>query len=173
MFSLGILREDDRVELIRGEIVEMSPIGGRHIACVARSTSILARKTGPDVWVSAQSSIRLPLDGELQPDIVLLRSSYNGPTPPLPGDVLLVIEVAETSLEYDRNVKLPLYAEAGIAEAWLFDLIANRLERHTDPTSSGYQTVAIAEGGQQLTSTVLADLVFEANELLGLHRRTA
>ena len=170
MIRVGILKEDDHVELIRGEIVEMSPIGGRHIACVARSTSILARQTGPEVWVSAQSSIRLPEDGEPMPDIVLLRSTYNDPKPPVPDDVYLVIEVAETSPEYHRGVKLALYAEAGIPEAWLFNLIANRIERHTDPGPGGYRTVAFAESGQQLPSTVLPDLILDANELLGLRR---
>ena len=83
-----------------------------------------------------------------------------------------MIEVADSSLEYDRGIKLPLYAEAGIPEAWLVNLVANRLERHTDPGPAGYRTVAFAEAGQQLPSTVLPELVFDAAELLGLRRRS-
>ena len=79
-----------------------------------------------------------------------------------------MIEVADSSLEYDRGTKLPMYAAAGIPEAWLFNLIANRIERHTDPGPDGYQTVAVAAHGQTLPSTTLANLTFDADELLDL-----
>ena len=167
MIEAGVLAEDARVELIRGEIVEMSPIGGRHIACVARSTSLLARQTGPDVWVSVQSAIRLPEDGEPQPDIVLLRSTYRAPTPPSPVDIVLVIEVADSSLHHDRNAKLPLYAEAGIPEAWIFDLLHDQIERHTEPHEGRYRQVAVAGRGQALSSAVAPTVTFEVDEALG------
>jgi Uma2 family endonuclease len=115
-----------------------------------------------------QDPIRLPQDGEPQPDLSLIRPSYDQARVPAASDVLLVVEVADSSLEYDRSVKLPLYAAAGIPEAWLFNLISNRIERHTEPEPAGYQTVAFAEAGRQLPSTVLPRLSFDATELLGL-----
>jgi Uma2 family endonuclease len=138
---------------------------------VTRSTNWLVRSTGPDIWVSTQNPIRIPEDSEPQPDIVVQRAAYDEELPPTPSDIFLVIEVADSSLEYDRNIKLPRYAEAGIPEAWLFNLVANRIERHTEPSHGGSRTVAYAEAaGQQLPSTILPDLRFDAAELLGLRR---
>ena len=170
MAEVGILGEDERIELIRGEIVEMSPIGIRHAACVRRTDRACHQQLGDSVHIHVQNPILLPDDGEPQPDLVLVRPTHDERTLPTPADVFLVVEVAESSLEYDRSVKLPLYAAASIPEAWLFNLIANRIERHTDPEPSGYRTVAFAEAGQQLTSTALPDLTFDAAELLGLRR---
>ena len=171
MIEVGILEEDDRVELIRGEIVEMSPIGGRHNDCLLLLNRWANRQVGDDVFVQIQGPIRLPEDGEPQPDLALIRATYERRKPPLATDVILVLEVADSSLEYDRSTKLPLYAEAGIPEAWLFNLVATRIERHTDPASGGYRTVAYAEFGQRLPSTVLPTLVFDARELLGISSR--
>ena len=171
MVEVGILGEDDRVELILGEIIKMSPIGARHIACVRQTNRSCHRQLGDEVFVHIQSPIRLPEHGEPEPDVSLVRPTYNQQHPPLPQDIHLVIEVSDASLEYDRTQKLPLYAAAGIPEAWLFNLIANRIERHTEPGSAGYQTVAFAEPGQRLASTVLPDLDFDATYLLGLESR--
>ena len=171
MIEVGILREDDRVELIRGEIVEMSPIGGPHNACLNRLIRLSRRQLGDDVYLQIQGPIRLPDDGEPQPDFAVVQVGFDERRPPTTAFVLLVGEVADSSLEYDRNTKLPLYAAAGIPEAWLFNLVAYRIERHTDPGPSGYRTVVFAEAGQQLASTVLPDLTFDAAELLGLGRR--
>ena len=171
LISIGILGEDERVELIRGEIVEMSPIGARHVACVRRTDSACQRQLGTSVFIYVQNPVELPEDGQPQPDLVLSHPMDDEERLPTANDVYLVIEVADSSLEYDRGEKLPLYAEAGIPEAWLFNLVANRIERHTEPGPKGYQTVAYAEAGQQLPSTVLPQLTFDAAELLGLSRR--
>ena len=170
MAEIGILGEDERIELIWGEIVQMSPIGVRHAACVRRTDRACQRQFGDSVFIHVQNPILLPVDGEPQPDLVLVRSTHDENQLPTPADIYFVVEVAESSLEYDRSVKLPLYAAAGIPETWLFNLIANRIERHSDPESGGYRTVAFAETGQQLPSTVLPDLTFDAAELLGLRR---
>jgi Uma2 family endonuclease len=167
LIELGILGEDERVELIHGEIVEMSPIGARHIACVRESNRSCHRQLGDDVYIHIQSPIRLPGDGEPEPDVSLVRPGYDQRHPPLAQDTFLVIEVSDSSLEYDRTQKLPLYAAAGIPEAWIFNLIGNRIERHIDPGPDGYRTVAFAEAGQHLASTVLPELTFDAAELLG------
>jgi Uma2 family endonuclease len=124
MVDAGILCEDDRVELIRGEILEMSPSGPRHSAAVLRATNKLTRFVGDRAIVGVHGSIRLGEYDEPQPDIYLLRpkddfyaSGHAGPS-----DILLIVEMADSSLEYDRTVKLQLYAETGISEYWIADI---------------------------------------------------
>jgi Uma2 family endonuclease len=171
MIEAGILGEDDRVELIRGEIVEMCAIGIRHAACVTRSSNLLTRRLGPEFLVSTQNPILIPDDGQPEPDLAVLRADYDEDRRPAPADVVFVIEVSDSSLDYDRRHKLPLYARAGIPEAWIFNLTADRIERHTDPGTDGYRSIAFAERGQSLPSTVLPDLVLDVTELLGEDRR--
>src|SRR5437867_6682360 len=122
--ELGILDEDERVELLDGQIVEMSPIGPRHAGCVKGLVRLLYRKLGDAVFLGVQDPISLGPRSEPQPDIAVLkpRSDAYRDAHPRPGDILLVIEVAETSVESDRDVKLALYAGAGVPEAWLVDL---------------------------------------------------
>ena len=160
MAEVGILHEDDRVELIGGEIVEMNPIGGRHARCVTELTRVLVSVVGDDVRVSPQNPVRLDEHQEPQPDVAVHRASerYRAGELPTPEDVLLLIEVADTSLTSDRDVKLPLYARAGIAEVWLVDLTANVIERHTEPSENGYRLVRRAGRGESLESVVLPAL---------------
>jgi Uma2 family endonuclease len=167
MAEAGILGEDDRVELIAGEIVEMSPVGPVHVACVALLNTLLAAQVGPDVLISVQSPIRLPDNTEPQPDLALLRRRDYRAALPGPADVLLVIEVADTSRDFDRTIKLPRYAAAGIPESWLLDLVARRLERHSDPGPDGYRQITLAWPGDTLASTVLPDIVLDVAVALG------
>ncbi len=165
MAEAGILAEDDRVELIAGEIVEMSPIGQRHIRAVNRLTRLLHQLCGDDVTISVQNPIRLADNSEPEPDIVVLRGTDGGTANV--ADVLLVIEVAETSRDYDRNVKFPMYAVAGIPESWLFDLAGVAIERHSEPSADGYRLIARAGRGESLTSTVLPGVTFSVDAILG------
>ncbi len=160
MAEAGILHEDDRVELIGGEVVEMNPIGGRHARCVTELTRVLLPLVSDDVRVSPQNPVRLDEHQEPQPDVAVHRASerYRAGELPTPEDVLLLIEVADTSLASDRDVKLPLYARAGIAEVWLVDLNANVIERHTEPSENGYRLVRRAGRGESLESVVLPAL---------------
>jgi len=167
MAEAGILGEDDRVELIEGEIVEMSPLGPKHMRSVNRLTHIVVPQLGSDAEISVQNSIRLSTDGEPQPDVAVLSRQRDQDTVPLPTDVFLVIEVADSSRDYDRNVKLPMYAAAGIPEAWLFDLVAEIAERHSDPWEGRYRVVAHARRGESLTSTVLPGLTIAVDDVLG------
>jgi Uma2 family endonuclease len=167
MVTAGILTEDDRVELIAGEIVEMSPIGGRHMGRVNVLTALLSRVVMQEALISVQNPIRLSTDGEPQPDIALLRHDASLDTVPTPDDVLLVIEVADSSRDYDRQVKLPLYAAAGIREAWLVDLVDEVIERHTDPRDGIYRRVARAGRGESLTSTVLPAITLSVDAIIG------
>ncbi len=170
MGEVGILRVEDRAELIYGEIVEMAAMGGPHVVCLSRLTRAATRQTGDDLYIQIQCPIRMPdLRSEPEPDLAVVRVEYNDARPPEAEDVLLAGEVSDSTLAYDRTVKLPLYAAAGIPEAWLFNLVAHRIERHTDPQPDGYRTVAYAERGQRLASTVLPDFVFDADELPGVN----
>lgn len=167
MGEVGILGEDPRVELIHGEIVRMSPMHPPRISCLNRLTRSATRQTSNDYYVQIQCPIRIPsLRSEPEPDLVIPRASYDeGKAPEIP-DILLVGEVSDATLETDRRVKLPLYAAAGIPEAWLFNLVAARIERHTDPQPDGYRTVAYAEPGQRLESTAIPGLDFDTDELI-------
>ena len=167
MAAAGILTEDDRVELIAGEIVEMSPMGPRHVDCLVVLNRLLNRLVGDEALVSVQSSIRLANDGEPEPDIALLKPRRYQESLPAAADVLLVIEVADTSLAYDRGVKLPLYAAARIPESWLFDLVGGAIERHSEPGSAGYRLIARAGRGESLTSTVLPAVTLSIDMILG------
>ncbi len=155
MIASGIFADGARVELIHGEIVTMSPIGARHVHVVGLLTGLLARQTTSTVFVSVQSSLWLPNDSEPQPDLALIRGDYDANNLPTPADALLVIEVADSSLAYDREVKLPLYASAGIPEAWLVDIAAGRIERHTEPSADGYGAIIVARRGAVVTSTTV------------------
>lgn len=141
--EVGILGEDDRVELIEGALLEMSPIGSRHAGIVTKLHRLLERRVGDAAIVWEQNPIILGDGSEPQPDLVLLqpRADFYTGAHPRAADVLLVVEVADTSLTYDREVKLPLYARHGIPEAWLVDLRADRVELHQLPAAEGYQRI--------------------------------
>lgn len=167
MARAGILSEDDRVELVEGEIVEMAPIGSRHAACVGRLTALFsAAQTAAIVWV--QNSIRLGRRSEPQPDLTLLRprADFYASGHPGPQDVLLVVEVAETSADADREVKVPLYARAGVLEAWLVDLDRGVVEVHRRPSPERYLEMRRVGRGQSLSVEAFPDLTFSVDEIL-------
>jgi len=166
MAEAGIFRADERVELIAGEIIEMAAIGIRHAQCVNRLNRILTRALPDEFQVSVQNPIQASDDSEPQPDFAVLHNRAYDATPTAP-DILLVVEVSETTRDYDRGTKMPLYAGAGIVEAWLVDLIADRLERYTDPEDGRYRRVVFAGRGESLASTTLPMLVMDANAILG------
>ncbi len=169
MGEAGILTEDDRVELIEGEIVQIGLIGSRHAAAVNRINGLLHREIGNTGVISIQNPIRIDLYGEPQPDVAVLRprEDYYALQHPLPADVLLLFEVAETSLMYDRQVKLPLYARAGIREVWLVDLEEEAIERNTEPAEKGFRRVARAGRGEKLESLAIPSHILEADAVLG------
>ena len=169
MAEAGILGEDDRVELLDGEVVEMTPIGPRHAGGVNRLNRIFTARLGERAVVCVQNPIVLGRHWEPQPDLVLLRPRddfYTG-AHPRPGDVLLTVEIAETSLEGDRRVKVPAYARSGVPEAWLLDLPGDRLEAHRDPGPEGYRDVRALARGERVAPEALPDLELSVDELLG------
>ena len=142
MAEAGILGPDARVELIEGEIIDMAPIASRHAAVVRQLAHILHQNVGDQAIVSTQNPVRLDRYSEPEPDLALLRprDDFYAAAHPGPGDVLLIIEVADTSLRYDREIKIPLYARHGIPEVWLVDLENERLLRFLEPGPDGYRT---------------------------------
>lgn len=169
MGRAGILHEDDRVELIEGEIVEMSPIGSRHAACVKRLIHGFVTRIGDRAVVSAQDPVRINRLSEPQPDLAVLqpRQDYYAIGHPGPEDVLLLIEVAETSANYDREVKLPLYARAGIPEVWLVDLEAGLVEVHRRPSDELYRDTEHRQPGESVNPDVFPELMLAVGDLVG------
>ncbi|PYS10504.1 MAG: Uma2 family endonuclease, partial [Acidobacteria bacterium] len=135
MAEAGILREDDRVELIDGEIIQMSPIGHRHMVCVNRANTLFIQAFGNGAVVSPQNPVRLTDWTEPQPDLVVFkpRADFYAKKEPVPEDVLFMVEIAETTLSYDRKIKLPRYAAAGIPEFWIGDLKNDILHVYRNP----------------------------------------
>jgi len=168
MAEAGILTEDDRVELIDGEVVQMSPIGARHAATVKRCNRALSRVVGDRALVSVQDPVDLDPYNEPQPDVALLRpraDDYAGGTPG-PADIFLVVEAADTSLAHDRQVKLRWYAATGVREVWLLDLPGDALEAHREPRSTGYALIRRYQRGERLAPEALPDLVVPVDDLL-------
>ena len=168
MAQVGILAPRDRVELIDGEIVVMSPIGSRHSACVACANRALINAVGEQAIVQPQGSVRLDLFYEPEPDLVLLRpqADFYATRHRTPGDVLLVIEVADSSLAYDRDMKAPIYAMAGIGEYWLADLIANAVWRYSNPERGTYQRVERYHRGESIAPLELPTCVVPVDVFL-------
>ncbi len=167
MVEVGILTEDDRVELINGEIIAMSPIGPRHVDSVGILSRLLTFAVPSDVLVLVQSPVRLPDTTEPEPDIALVRFARYRRALPEPNDVFALIEVSDTTRDYDRNTKLPLYAAAGIPEAWLVDIAADRIERHTEPAADGYQLIRYFGRGTLVESVAVPTLAIPVDEILG------
>ncbi len=168
MARAGILTEDDRVELIEGEIVHRSPIGSRHAACVNRLTRLFTQRLKDKAIVRVQNPIHLDEHSEPQPDATLLRPdpTFYAAGHPRPEDILLVIEVGESSGEFDRQTKIPLYARAGVAEVWLVDLSAQAIDVHLDPAPEGYRSVRRASCGSPLSPSEVTDLPIPVEEIL-------
>ena len=139
----GVLGEDDRVELLEGQLVDMSPIGPRHAFVVGMLSQILMSAVAERTWVRVQNPIVLDSESEPQPDIVLAQppAQKYRLSHPRPDDVLLLIEVADTSFEIDSGAKLELYARAGIREFWLVDLTTDTVVVHRSPAGSRYDSV--------------------------------
>lgn len=168
MAEAGIFTEDDRVELIDGEVLEMTPIGPRHAATVKRLVELLTTSLSGSAIVSVQDPIQLADDTEPQPDLAVLRrrADYYAEAHPTTADVLLVIEVADTSLGYDRSEKLPRYARAGILEVWLVDLSGNRIEQHTNPHGDQYGSKQTFGRGQTVIAQTVS-LALPVDDILG------
>ncbi len=162
MGEIGILSPDEPVELIDGVIRKMNPIGTKHAAVVNKLTNLLPRFVGTQAWISVQNPIVLNDDTEPEPDVALvkLRDDAYATAHPQPEDVLLVVEVSDTSLEYDLTEKLPRYAASGIPEVWLVDLVNNILEVYREPISQPNGTAAYRQRTNYYAGDTIELLMF-------------
>jgi Uma2 family endonuclease len=169
MGEAGVLSEDDRVELLDGEIVEMSPIGVPHASCVDRLTALFTRRLRGRAIVRVQNPIILDRRSEPRPDLTLLapRADFYGAAHPRPRDVLLAVEVMDASGGYDRALKLPLYARAELREVWLIDVRHEVVEVHTRPALRGYRDERRLGRGRVLAPVAFPRTRFRVNEILG------
>ena len=169
MAESGILAPDDRVELIEGEIWQMSPIGSRHASTVTRSARFFTLRLDGHAVVSTQNPVRLGDLSEPEPDVAILHFQEDDylENHPTQGDVFLLLEVADSSLDYDRRIKMKLCSRYGIPEAWLADLDQSLLEVHRDPSSQGYREILQLRRGDRVSPLAFPDLVIGADAILG------
>ena len=168
MAEVGILKPDERVELIEGEIIVMPPIGPLHAGSVDISTQVFPLLAQGRFLVRIQNPVRLSEGSEPEPDVALLRPRPEGYTTahPTPADVLLLVEVADSTLEYDRQVKAHIYGRAGVPETWVKNLPEDCIERFTEPGPEGYGQHTIHRRGETLTPASLPDVAVAVADLL-------
>lgn len=169
MIQSGVFGEDERIELIAGEIRNMSPIGSKHAACVNRLNMFLTMSLAKKAMISIQNPIKLSDLSEPQPDVALLRPrpDFYATGLPMPTDVLLLIEVSDSTLDYDRIEKLPRYAQAGIPEVWLIDITNEVVEQYSRPRNNRYADATTLERGQTIQAHSMSELSIEVDQILG------
>lgn len=168
MGEVGILGPDLRVELIEGEIVDMSPIGLPHSSRVSRSNRLLSLAVGDRALVWPQNPVILGDHSAPEPDLALLRwrDDYYAESHPGPDDILLIVEVSDTSLAYDRDTRLPLYARFQIPEVWILDIQGGHLEIHLEPDAGRYTLQFRPKDLSRVTIAALPDLELDLRDLL-------
>jgi Uma2 family endonuclease len=166
MAEAGILGADERVELIEGEIVQMAPIGPRHAGCVINATRMFITRLGDHAVVSPQNPVIIRPRSEPQPDLLLLRPRAVSYSRELPAshDVLLAVEVADTTVRFDRVVKSRLYARAGIAEFWLCLTMDGAVEVYREPGPDGYASVTLHGSGETVSSLAFPAVSFAVTD---------
>ena len=169
MFASGVFKGDERLELLEGGIYKMSPVGAIHMACVKFLSRFFHQYFGDRFTISIQDPVRLAEFSEPQPDIALLihREDFYRNAMPTAADVLIVIEVADSTLESDRRYKMPLYAQAEIPEAWLVDLPEERIEVYSEPKNGTYQLTRIFQREDVVKSHTQSEIEISVNDILG------
>jgi Uma2 family endonuclease len=169
MGEAGVFLPGDRVELIEGEIIAMNPIGDPHAGGVNRLNLTLIERLRRRALVAPQNPVRLATRSEPEPDLAILRfrADFYASKGPTPEDVLLLIEVADSSVTYDLNVKAPLYARYNIPEYWLVDLGRQYVTVFRQPSPEGYRSMQVHERGVTLTLADLPDVTVTVDEILG------
>ena len=154
MAEVGLFERNGRVELIDGQVLDMSPICSPHAGLTARLTNLFARRLGEAVIVSMQNPLEIDLHGMPQPDLMLLRprADFYAESHPRPDDVLLLIEVSDSTLRFDKRVKLPLYARGGIAETWIADVPGRTIWISRGPLPAGEYRETTGIGPEQADS---------------------
>ncbi|MEA5619046.1 Uma2 family endonuclease [Cronbergia sp. UHCC 0137] len=167
MHEAGVFSESDRLELINGEITEMSPIGKKHAVCVARLNELFFTRLLYKVQIWSQNPILLDNGSEPQPDLAILkrRDDFYAEGLPTPSDILLVIEVADSTIAYDREIKMPLYGATKIPEMWLFDLNKKAIEGYSQPSTTGYKRMQRYEENDIFSMLAFPDVNFTWQEM--------
>ena len=166
--ELGILHQDDRVELVAGQVVEMTPIGDRHASCVRRVINLFAPNLRDVAVLDAQNPVVLGTHDAPQPDLALLHRRAGGyATHPRAADVLLVVEVADRSVSYDREIKIPRYGAVGVPEAWLVDLVGDAVCVCRRPGPNGYAEIVTVTRAGTLRPLLLPGVAIVVDEILG------
>ncbi len=167
LIEQGVFGEDDRVELIDGELLRMPPINPGHAGKNKRLIQLFSTRIGNRAVLSVQDPVTLPEHSEPEPDLMLLRpqADFYELANPGPGDVLLLVEVADSSLRFDREVKVPLYARHRIPEVWLLDLKRKRLEVYRDPGREGYRQVLLPDRDQRIAPLALPEVEIAVADL--------
>jgi len=166
MGEAGIFSEDDRVELIEGEVIDMAPIGSKHANTVDEFVQLIARQLPKKGRLRVQNPVLLNDGSEPQPDLTIVANRSYSAAHPSPEDILLLIEVADTSLEYDRSVKIPLYGRHGIPEVWLVDLESRTVEVFREPSAEGYRALQRHGAGEHLKPLALPEIDVDLTEVL-------
>ncbi len=166
--EVGILAPDERVELLAGEIIRMAPIGSKHAGGVTQFAEEFSVRLGRRVTVRVQNPVRLSTGEEPEPDIAVLHRKDDGYASehPGPGNVILLIEVADSSVGFDRRHKLPMYALHGIPEVWLGDINSRRVEVHDEPMAAGYARVRVFGVGETLSPGAFPDLEIPVSDVM-------
>ena len=169
LVEIGVLAEGDRVELIQGDLIEMSPIYITHIATLNRLVWLLSNALGKQVILSVQNPVQLSEDNLPQPDVAIFRfqEEFYSEQHAKPEDILLIIEVADTSLRYDQRVKSKLYGTAGIADYWIVNLPERQIEVYREPRPNGYRTVTTYAPGETLSPLAFPDVVLQVEQIMG------
>ena len=169
MATEGIIKSDEKVELIRGEIIKMSPMGTRHASIVDRLIQLFYQKLGQKIILRVQNPIRLNNNSQPEPDLSLLipRSDFYVAAYPCPQDIYLIIEVSDSTLDYDRYTKIPLYAEANIKEVWIINLKEECVEVYRYPLNGSYQDMQKYYRGESIFIEFFPEIELTLTEILG------
>ncbi|MDD5248581.1 MAG: Uma2 family endonuclease [Rhodocyclaceae bacterium] len=166
MASAGLLDETDRVELIEGEMIDMAPIGSRHAFLVDRMAELLSGGPRAAHMVRVQNPVALGERSEPQPDIVLVKRDNYADRHPGPLDILLIVEVSDSTLEYDRDVKLALYARHGIPEVWLVDVNAGELTAYREPAEGQYRLIRKPTAAEAVSPVAVPEVAVRLAEIM-------
>jgi Uma2 family endonuclease len=167
MVATGILDEGAKIELIDGEIFDMGPHGDAHVLCTMRLNRLCSACIGDDLWVGVHGPLLIHEETQFRPDLTIHRSGSSELAMPTRENTLLVMEIADLSLDFDQNKKLPYYGKWQIPESWLFDLNRRRIERHTQPNLDGYTRMEAVQGYGELTSTTVPGLTISVKAAMG------
>ncbi len=168
MIELGMLKDYEKAEIIEGELIQKMPIGDKHAAVVNTLNRFFVKSVSDDILVSVQNPVRLSDFNEPEPDFVLADlTKFDGKRHPRPAETLLIVEVSDSTLKYDRDTKLALYAEAEIPEVWIVNLKNNIVEVHQKPSVGIYQLAQIFKRGERVKSEILPNLEIEVDKISG------